>query len=74
MDASIDKEAAALLNDIPPTGTTAASLAQAAGREPAQVQLLLDRLRQLRLVELEEETYRPTPFVQKARNVFKFVA
>ena len=74
MDALLDKQAADILNDIPATGITAGGLAEATKLDPNRVQALLDRLLELKLVEPEGETYRPTPFVQKARSVFRFVA
>lgn len=74
MDASIDKEAAAVLNQIPEEGATVTHLAAATGFDPAHVEVAVGRLRNLKLIEQTEQTVRLTPFVQKARSLFKFVA
>jgi predicted transcriptional regulator len=62
-----------VLNHIPVEGTTLPRLIAAMERDPALIQLAVQRLTQMGLIEMAGETIRTTPFVQKARGLFKFV-
>jgi len=73
MDAAIDKEAAAVLNQIPAEGATVPLLAGSTKMAAERVEAAVGRLHSLRLIERDGPTVRLTPFAQKARNMFSIV-
>jgi hypothetical protein len=72
--ATIDSEAAIVLNQIPESGTTLTLLADATNFVPERVEAAVQRLLSLGLVEVTGETIGITPFAHKARSLFTIVA
>ena len=72
--ATVDDEAAAVLNFIPDEGSTVSLLAEGIKIDADRVTAAVQRLNELRLVEQANGVIRITPFAQKARGFFKFVA
>jgi hypothetical protein len=71
---STDAEAAAVLKNIPEAGTTVARLAGSIGLDEPRTLAAVERLLGLRLVEMNGNVVRVTPFAQKARSLFNITA
>ena len=71
--ASMDKEAALVLNSLPEDGASVSWLATTTEMNPATVQAAVQRLVDLALVTNDGQTIRMTSFAMKARGVFEIV-
>jgi hypothetical protein len=63
-----------VLDHIPVEGTTLPRLVEAIKADPQLVEDAVKRLLDLRLIEMTGDVIRSTPFAQKARGFFSFVA
>jgi hypothetical protein len=69
-----DDLSAIVLNHIPSEGTTLPQLIKATSADPAQLEVAVQQLRERGFVEMTGDMIYSTPFVQKARGLFKFVS
>ena len=74
LDPDADDLSAVVLNHIPNEGTTLPQLAKTMNAALADVDVAVQRLRERGLVEMKGDLIHSTPFVQKARGLFKFVS
>jgi hypothetical protein len=65
---------ALVLNRLPGEGMTLPQLIEATNADPARAEEAVRRLRDMGAIEIAGDVIHSTPFVQKARKFFHFVA
>src|SRR5262249_46821238 len=63
---------ARILEQLSEAGTPLLTLCQALGEDADRVRQAVARLSELDLVELDHDIVRATPFIQKAKKIFRF--